>query len=82
MVNMPMKIWFRQKKTLVINTIEIPFIIFSDQNSENYFITILTSRTKSKELKIISENFTIRFCIESIQNRTRKYNTNYKTIGE
>ena len=56
-VDAPIRIWFRQKKMLVIGTTEIYFIIFRDEISKNYFMTLLTSRAKSRELHtIISEN--------------------------
>ena len=49
----PIRIWFRQQKLLVIGTTEIYFIIFRDESTKKYYLTLLTSRGKSRELYTI-----------------------------
>jgi hypothetical protein len=56
-IDAPIRIWFRGQKLLIIGTTEIYFIIFREESSKNYFLTLLTSRYKSRELySTLSEN--------------------------
>jgi hypothetical protein len=57
----PIRIWFRQQKLLVIGTTEINFLIFRDESTKKYYLTLLTNRGKSRELYSILSNHLAQF---------------------
>lgn len=49
-IDAPVRLRFRNKKILIVGTTEICFLIFREESSKKYFLTLLASRLKSDEL--------------------------------